>query len=127
MEESQRCEQMHFSVSFFNKREEKPSWELSPKSLACYRNSVLCKVSVEPDNSLEKMKLYSKSLLEEGKEGKKGRKGREEKFRMTPAYESCDIQKCAHLKHSCQRFPQPIASKATSEFAGLRVETWNGK
>ena len=48
---------------------------------------------------------------------------------MTPAYKSMfsDIQKCAYLKPGCQCFPQPIASKATSEIAGRTVETLNGK
>lgn len=48
-------------VSFsFRKKENKSSWELPPTSLAGSRNSVLCKISVELDNCLEKMKLYSK-------------------------------------------------------------------
>jgi len=47
---------------FFSTKEEKSSQELFLKSLACCRNSVLCKVSVELDNSLEKVKLRRKSL-----------------------------------------------------------------
>jgi len=48
---------------------------------------------------------------------------------MTPAYESMfsDTQRCAHLKPSCQRSLQPVASKATSELSGLTVGTLTGK
>lgn len=56
-----RCEQiLFFGLFLFKKRDEKSSWELPPTSLAGTRNSVLCKISVELDNCLQKMKLYSK-------------------------------------------------------------------
>lgn len=68
-----------WSHYFFNRREEKSSWELSPKSLACCRNPVLYEVSVGLGTSLEKVKFYSKSLWGEGEEGKK-RQGRENQY-----------------------------------------------
>lgn len=72
-----KCMRTNFFLSlFFNRREEKSSWELSPKSLACCGNSVLCKASVEPDSSFKKVKLYRKSSWEERTERKKRQGGK---------------------------------------------------
>lgn len=101
-------------VGSFNEKEDKPPWELSRVSLACCRNPVLYKVSVDSDNFLENVKFYSKSLWRERKERNKERKSREENLCMIPAYKRMfsDEQTQAHLSPSCWCFPWPVACEA---------------